>query len=394
MRVAFVHDWLTGMRGGEKCLRSFLRMYPDADVYTLVHVPGATDISIDSRVRGTSWLQMLPAVKHYYRVLLPLFPLAARSLKLKGYDLIVSLSHAAAKNIEVEDNAFHVCYCFTPMRYIWDQADHYFGRLLPLMWPLIAALRRWDVEGSRGVDQFAAISSFVAARLRCFYGRSAEVIHPPVDTSWITPAKPGSCGSFFLSAGALVPYKKPALLVEAFNRLRLPLFIAGTGPEEGRLRKMAGPTIHFLGRVDDRQLAGLYRQCRALVFPGKEDFGLVPVECLAAGRPVIGLHAGGLKESLSGLKHWRSRSIDASRATGVFIEERSDNQLQAVIDAVEYFLKVESAFEANTCVQRAALFSPERFYRSWNRMLTKRGLPAVELSGLVEADAEEETTAV
>ncbi|MFM1849081.1 MAG: hypothetical protein RL417_2555, partial [Pseudomonadota bacterium] len=162
MKVAIIHDWLTGLRGGERCLQAFLEMYPEADIFTLVHVPGSTAPEIDARVKETSFLQKLPGVRRYYRALLPLFPRAIRSFDLSGYDLVVSLSHAAAKNVQVPQGTLHLCYCFTPMRYIWDQVGVYFGRFTPLLWPIIRALRSWDRRGSKGVDHFIAISDFVA----------------------------------------------------------------------------------------------------------------------------------------------------------------------------------------------------------------------------------------
>lgn len=393
MRVALVHDWLTGMRGGEKCLRAFLDLFPEADIYTLVHAPGTTDPVIDARVRGTSLLQRFPGVRRYYRGLLPLYPLAAKRLRVDGYDLVISLSHAAAKNITIGGGARHICYCFTPMRYVWDQAPHYFGRALPAVWPLISALRRWDTAGSHGVDRFTAISSFVRSRIRCYYGRDAAVIYPPVDSSHITPARPGSRGGHFLYAGALVPYKRVDLVVEAFNRLKLPLCIVGTGPEERRLRALAGPTVHFLGWVSDPELAKLYRTCRALIFPGTEDFGMIPVECLAAGRPVIGLCAGGVRETVTGIKHWESQRLAAHAATGVFIQHKREGQLDALLEAITYFLTVEQEFEVETCVERARLFGPERFYSAWSDLLDRWGM-AQPATTFVSSNAQEEKTAV
>ena len=394
MRVALVHDWLTGMRGGERCLEAFLRIYPQADIFSLVHVPGATSTLIDERVAGTSTLQKFPGVGRYYRMLLPLYPRATASLDLAGYDLVLSLSHSSVKNVHVPKSATHICYCFTPMRYIWDQARSYFGISTPLVWPLIRYLRNWDVKGARNPDLFVAISRFVAARIRCYYGRESEVIYPPVDTSWIAPVKQGDTGEAFLYAGALVPYKRPELVVAAFTKLGLPLWVAGKGQMLRKLRRMAGKNVSFLGPVSDSELAELYRRSRALVFPGVEDFGMIPVECLAAGRPVIGLYDGGLKETLLGLTPWTSSSnpvqigfggmlgrhapLEAVDSSGVFVERFSGTsekeQVEALIKSVQYFIEREDEFRVESCVRRAEHFSPMRFFRAWNSLLGRHGL--------------------
>lgn len=369
MKVAIVHDWLTGMRGGERCLEAFLQLYPAADIFTLIHVSGATSALIDSRVRHTSILQRLPGVRRYYRMLLPLYPVAIRRFDFQGYDLVLSLSHAAAKNVTVPLGCRHICYCFSPMRYVWDQADAYFGRLKPLLWPIIEYLRRWDVSGSKRVDTFVAISRFVAARIRCYYRRSAVVAYPPVDTDWISPRTVDSgIGEAFLYAGALVPYKLPDVAVLACSQLGLPLWVVGSGPEEERLRRLAGPTIQFLGRLSDEELADRYRRCRALLFPGTEDFGMVPVECLAAGRPVIAHLSGGAAESLSGARPW-VESEPSLGATGVFIDPTAKTRLAGLRDALKYFCDYEERFNMRSCTQQARKFSPLVFQAEWQRIL-------------------------
>ncbi len=363
------------MRGGERCLEAFLSLYPEADIFTLFHVPGATSERIDSRVKKVSFLQKFPGSKRFYRLLLPLYPKAISTFDFSEYDLVVSLSHAAAKNIRVPKGVTHICYCFTPMRYIWDQARSYFGALTPLLWPVLSRLRSWDVARSCGVTEFVAISRFVASRIRRFYGRKSAVIFPPVNTSWITPAKSGEKGEAFLYAGALVPYKRPDLVVAACNALRLPLWIAGSGPMEEQLKEMAGETVTFFGRVSDEKFAELYRRSRALVFPGKEDFGMIPIECLAAGRPVIGLYAGALRESLSGVMHWidsEKKDLSERACTGVFIEPKKDeDELEALLASIKFFLDHEEAFTVEHCTARAQLFSPARFERDWNTLLMK-----------------------
>lgn len=375
-RVALVHDWLTGMRGGEKCLEKFLSLYPDADIYTLIHVPGTTRRSIDAAVKGTSWLQRLPNVKRYYRVLLPFFPSAARSLKIEGYDLVISTSHAAVKNIDLPQGTFHVCYCFTPMRYVWDQADKYLGKAVRIAAPLISYLRSWDRRKSAGVSEFIGISKLVQARIRKFYGRKSAVIYPPVATDWITPREEGTPGEAFLYAGALVPYKRVDLIVEAFNKLKLPLWIVGGGPELERLKSIAGKNITFMGSVSDAEMAEYYKRCRALVFPGKEDFGMVPVEVMAAGRPIIALATGGAKETVNGISIRNTSGIAEGAYSGVFIDKENEGSAQAVADAVFSFISHESAFTAAACIEQAQKFSDAEFDRRWTEFIERFDFPA------------------
>ena len=364
MKVALVHDWLTGMRGGERCLEAFLQIYPQADIFTLLHIPGTTSAAIDARVKSVSFLGRLPRVKHYYRALLPLFPFAAKQFDLRGYDLVISLSHAAAKNVVVAPGTRHLVYCFTPMRYIWDQAASYLGMLTPIFWPMILWLRRWDFKGSAAPDRFIAISRFVAARIRKFYRRRADVVYPPVNTNWIKPISIFTPGEAFLCAGALVPYKKVELAIRACNQLQQKLWIVGGGPEEPKLRRIAGPTVEFLGRLSDEELADRYRRCRALIFPGCEDFGMVPIECLAAGRPIIGLHAGALRETLRCVRPWQSQ-LAVADASGVFIQHTAGDPVQALVAGMGYFIAHENQFSPQACVRQAARFSPEAFFQAW-----------------------------
>lgn len=381
MRVALIHDWLNGMRGGERCLQAFLCLYPEADIFTLFHQPGTTSPEIDARVKKVSFLQRIPGAKRWYRHLLPLYPAAVRRFDLRGYDLIISLSHAAAKNINVPKGSLHICYCFTPMRYIWDQAEAYLGSKRGLFWPFIERMREWDQKSSRGVHQFVAISHFIAARIRCFYGRDADVIYPPVDARWLNDrvatrelrAQPGEA---FLYAGALVPYKRVDAVISAFSALNLPLWIVGSGPEEMRLRELAGPSVTFLGHVTDAELADRYRRCRALVFAGTEDFGMMPIECMAAGRPVIGLWSGGLKESIRMVKPWRYVNSDFEDATGVAIKKDQHSLEERIIESVMFFMQHESRFSDRACKRQAALFGPQRFFEDWQRLADRFGIDA------------------
>lgn len=386
MRVALVHDWLTGMRGGEQCLQAFLELYPDAHIYTLLHVPGSTTAQIDAAVRGTSSLNRLPAVKKYYRCLLPFFPMAIRSLKIPNrYDLVISLSHAAAKNVQVPTGATHICYCFTPMRYIWDQVESYLGMLRFPAWPLIKYLRSWDLKGANTVDQFVAISRFVAARIRCFFGRDAYVVYPPVSplpASAQVEAKSAQPGEYFLCAGALVPYKRIDLAVRVFNQSGEKLIIAGTGPELKKLKQIAKKNIVFMGRVSNEQLADLYAGARALIFPGTEDFGMMPVECMAAGRPVIGFAAGGLLETVRAVRiagenrpPLLGHQIREFAYTGVLVDMQADRQ-RALSEAIAYFKLYEPCFSAEACRKQAAKFSIEAFRSGWEQVVSDCGLNA------------------
>ncbi len=374
MKVAIVHDWITGMRGGERCLQAFLSIYPEADIFTMLHVPGSTSPQIDRRVKQVSYMSRLPGASKYYRYLLPFYPLFIRQLDVSGYDLVISLSHAAAKNVRVPSTARHICYCFTPMRYVWDQSRRYFGKLTGVIWPILKLLRNWDVASSRGVTKFVGISKFIAARIRCFYGREADVLYPPVDTAWIHSSN-RKCERVpegqpaFLYAGALVPYKRVDAVVEAFNELGLPLWVVGSGPEEEKLRKIAGKNISFFGYVSDSELVAFYKSCRALLFPVKEDFGLVPIECMAAGRPVIALNDGACSETVIGLKPWDeayNSALPPETATGVFIKKTSEGELaKHIISSVKFYISKENSIAPAACIAHADKYGMKRFFQQW-----------------------------
>lgn len=370
MKVALVHDWLTGIRGGEKCLIKFLELYPEADLFTLVHIKGTTNKVIDERVKGTSFLQFIPFIKTFYRHFLPFYPLAARSINLSGYDLVISLSHAAAKNVHVDPGALHICYCFTPMRYIWDQAPVYFGRAGKLLSPLIRALQVWDRHGAERVSTFVGISQFVRKRIRQYYQREANVIYPPVEIKSILSRKSvASDNAPFICAGALVPYKRIDVAVEAFNRLGLPLIIVGKGPELSSLQRRAKSNIQFLGHVPDEKLFELYRESQALIFPGVEDFGMVPVEYMASGGPVIAVHDGGVSESVAGL------CSDLTTATGVlYRSSKGKDEVEELVKAIEQFQQIKHQLSPERCRQQAERFSPEVFEASWKKFVLQFGI--------------------
>jgi glycosyltransferase involved in cell wall biosynthesis len=306
LRVALVHDWLTGMRGGERVLEALCETFPQADVHTLLLVPGAVSSTIERRVRATSLVQHLPAAARLYRHYLPLFPFAVEQFDLDGYDLIISSSHCAAKAVIVPGRARHLCYCHSPMRYAWDQFDAYFGEerigdlAARVLRRYMRHLARWDAETAPRVHAFVANSQYVAGRIRRYYNRVASVVHPPVDTDFFTPDG-RSPGDYFLVVSALVPYKRLDLAIAAAEATRRPLKIVGRGPERARLERLAQSStarVEFLGSRTNDEIRDLYRSAAAVLMPGEEDFGMVPVEAQACGRPVVAFARGGALETV------------------------------------------------------------------------------------------------
>ena len=330
-RVIMAHDWLTGMRGGERVLEVLCRSFPQASIYTLIHNPAAVSDVINAHPVMTSWLQRVPGIRQHYRYFLPFFPGAIERLQPMAADLLISTSHCVAKGLRPPQGARHLCYCFTPMRYAWLFYEEYFGGN-PLkkmaLTPYLSRLRAWDRATCNRVDRFVALSRHVQKRILTFYGREADVVYPPVNTSFWTPASPEvACtdaqranGAYDLIVSALVPYKKIELAVRAYTRLGYPLKIVGTGTQYTRLRRMAGARIEFMGRLDDERIRDLYRHCRLLVFPGEEDFGIVPVEAQACGRPVVAYGIGGVLETV----------LDGQ--TGIFFHAQTEAALLAAIE--------------------------------------------------------------
>jgi glycosyltransferase involved in cell wall biosynthesis len=297
MRTAVVHDWLNGMRGGEKVLEAMLPLLPDPVIFTLFHVPGSVSRDIERYPIRVSWLNRLPWARRHYRHYLPLFPRAVESFDLSEFDLVVSSSHCAAKGAIARPGVPHLCYCHTPVRYAYDQFERYFPagrtRLRPLKAFAVERLRRWDQGTAGRPTRYLANSSAVADRIRRFYGREAKVCHPPVDVEFFSTG-PEPREHFLLAVGALVPYKRYEEAIAAARRLGRPLVLVGGGPEEKRLRALADSSVRILVDLPPEELRRLYRTCAFFVQPGEEDFGIAPVEALACGAPVVALARGGV----------------------------------------------------------------------------------------------------
>ncbi len=303
LKVTLVHDWLTGMRGGEKCLEVLCEAFPDARVLTLVHDRGKLSPTIEAMDIRTSPLQLVPGVTRHYRKLLPLMPLATRAWRTGKVDLVISLSHCVAKMVRPPQGVSHVCYCFTPMRYAWDGRDSYLDSWTDR--PIRKAMAGHILDRLRGLDRatagrvthYVAISETIRKRIDRCYGRESRVIQPPVGTDFYTPG-PQPREDFYLCVSALVPYKNLDQAIVACSASGRRLVVIGSGPERARLERLAGPSVTFLGWQSDEVIRDHYRRCRALIFPGEEDFGIVPIEALGCQAPVIALGRGGAAETV------------------------------------------------------------------------------------------------
>jgi glycosyltransferase involved in cell wall biosynthesis len=350
MKVAIIHYWLVGMRGGEKVIEALCEMYPQADIFTHVYVPEMVSDRINRHKIIPTFINSLPRASKMYKNYLPLMPLALEQLDLRGYDLVISSESGPAKGIIAPARALHVCYCHTPMRYIWNMYQDYrdsAGRVARLLMPpLTHYLRMWDVSSAARVDSFVANSATVAGRIHRYYGADSVVIHPPVDTAAFSIAAPSELGDYYLMAGELVSYKRPDLAVQAFNEMKLKLVVIGGGEMLDEIRRLAGPTVTILGPQPFDVLKKHYAGCRALIFPGEEDFGMVPVEAMASGRPVVAFGRGGATETV------------AKDLSGVFFAEQT---AEAISSAVRNLAGIE--IDPAKIAAHASQFGRDQFFQ-------------------------------
>ena len=328
MRVALIHDWLTGMRGGEKVLEVLCELFPAADLFTLFHIPGSVSSAIERHRITTSFVQHLPFAERSYRRYLPLFPTAIERFQLDGYDLVLSSSHCVAKSVITPPTTRHICYCHSPMRYAWDQFDAYFGPArvgrFASRWvyrPMLSRLARWDAATAARPNRFVSNSQHVAGRISRYYNRESTIVYPPVDTVFYHPAN-APRASHFLVVSALVPYKRIELAIDACRRVGAGLRIVGDGPDRARLEAMADRHVTFVERRTDVEIRAEYRDALAVLLPGEEDFGIVPVEAQACGTPVVALGRGGALETV------------VNGETGVLFAEPTGESLAAALERV------------------------------------------------------------
>lgn len=360
MRVALVHEWLTNMAGSERVILALHELYPDAPIFTSVYVPEKFPELAGADIR-TSFLQRVPGAKTKHQAFSLLRTVAFERFDLSDFDVVISSSHAEAKGVITRPETLHICYCYTPVRYYWSGYHHYlenprfgvFNPMVKLVMPYMTNyLRIWDRCAADRVDRFVAISQHVSRRIKKYYRREADVIYPPVNTSWLR--RTDTSGDYFLVVGRIIPYKRADIVVNAFNQLGLSLKIAGTGSDLESLKKMAAPNIEFLGRVSDEELRELYAGCIALIFPQEEDFGIVPLEAMAAGRPVIAYRAGGALETV------------VEGETGVFFDRQDVESLSEAVRGFE-----PARFKPERCLEQALKFDVEVFKESIDQFVNQ-----------------------
>ena len=350
MKIALVHDYLVQYGGAERVLEALCEIWPHAPVYTLLHDSEMVHHKFDKKTVRTSYLQKLPFTKKHHRLFPPLMMMGIEQFNLRYYDVVLSDSSSFAKNIVTDPNTLHITYCHTPMRYGWDDCQYYtqqfsFPRIVKKFVPvLMNYIRMWDFYSTNGVDKFVANSKFVGTRIKKYYGREAQVINPPVNVNDFYVTDKNDLGDYFLLVGRMMKYKKMDLVIEAFNEMKKPLKIVSRGPEFKNLQKIAGPTIEFLGRISDEELRRTYSRAQAFLFPQEEDFGIVAIEALASGRPVIAFRAGDIVEHVEEGK------------TGVFLEKQTRDD---VIDAVRRFEQID--FDPEHIRSTALSFEKEKF---------------------------------
>jgi glycosyltransferase involved in cell wall biosynthesis len=351
MKVALIHDYLNQMGGAERVVLALHELFPQAPLYTSIYDPDRVDPAFRALDIRTSFMQKFPFVMRHHQPYLPFYPFAMENLDLRGYDLVLSSSSAFGKGVIVRPETLHICYCHTPMRWCWNYREYvereHLGRLARRLLPFfITWLRVWDQTSAQRVDHFIANSPVVAERIQKYYRRESVVIPPPVEAGRFPFDPAVQAEEYFLSLGRLTPYKRVDLAIEACNRLQLPLLVIGSGRAEKQLRALAGPTIRFLGRLPDAEVLQYLARCRALIFPGEEDFGITPLEAQACGRPVIAYGAGGaLASVVEGL-------------TGTFFAEQTVESLAAVLAAFD-----ARQYEAQAIRDHALDFDKPRFQR-------------------------------
>ncbi|MCP4914354.1 MAG: glycosyltransferase family 4 protein [Oligoflexia bacterium] len=360
MKVAILHDWLTGFRGGERVLEVFCEMFPNADLYTLIYKPGSTSNIIENRKIHTSFLNKIPGIHKHYRKFLPLFPLAAGTLKIDSdVDLVISSSHCVIKGVLKPQSAKHISYIHSPMRYLYDQYDVYFGPHAPVYQRIGARIFKkylinWDLNSNSNVDVPIANAEFVRRRIQKFYKIDSGVIHPFVDLEDFRPLQKDEIQKedYYVMVTAFAPNKRVDLAIRAFNKLGKKLKIIGSGQQEEELKAMAGENIEFLGNVSREEVIETFTKAQALIFPGTEDFGITPLESLASGTPVIAFKFGGVLETLND-------------DVAVFFKEQSEDSL---INAVKNF--EEKSFDKSKLYARAEEFSKEKFKKNIKELIS------------------------
>lgn len=378
MRVAIVHYWLVNMRGGERVLEALCELYPDADIFTHVYAPDRVSETIRRHRVQTTLIGKLPGASRFYQSYLPLMPFALEQLDLRAYDLVISSESGPAKGVLTRPDALHICYCHTPMRYVWSMYQEYreglSGLKRWLMAGLLHRIRQWDVTSAARVDHFVANSHNVARRIRKYYRREAMVITPPVDLERFGSPARVATEDFYLCIGQLIPYKQVGLAIRAFNQLGKRLVVIGEGKQRAELGKLAGPNITFLNRVDDATLRDHYARCRALVFTADEDFGIVPLEAMASGTPVIAFGCGGVLETV------------VPGRTGLLFPEQTPESLA---EAVLAFERVEHSFDPEVIAAYAAGFSKQHFKETFRRFVANVTRETAEQETCACAEAKE-----
>jgi glycosyltransferase involved in cell wall biosynthesis len=350
MKIALVHYYLVSVRGGERVFHTLAQTFPEADLFAVVYNPASQPEWLAKRRMTTSFLQMVPGSWRYFRQSFMFYPFAVEQFDLSAYDVVISSSAGFTHGVITPPETCHVCYCHNTFRYAWNwyhefmQQSSVTGRLV--LAPLLNWIRTWDVGAAQRVDHFISNSLVTQQRIRKYYRRESTIIHPPIETARFATALPISPGDYYLTVSELVPYKKVDVIIEAFNHSQRKLVIVGDGPQRARLQALAKNNITFAGRVSEEQLIGLYQRCRALIFMAKEDFGMVPLEANAAGRPVIAYGAGGALETV------------AEGTSGVFFSEQT---VESLADAIDRFEGM--SFDSQSLRDHAAQFDVSNFQK-------------------------------